>query len=217
MLVPSIACRLYQDCRLIDLSIGGAFVESARPLLPGTEASLEFALPTSQGRLIRASVRVEWAGDYFAGHGAPCVGNGLSFTSIPAEDRVAITEFLRKSYDATRGAMRVETRLPVKLRAEDRAAEGLVREMGEQSLFIETAAIAPLGTKIDVALRLPNATSPLSLHGVVLRVEPASPDLSAPAEADGPRGLRVQLHGLSIAGRELIKAFLDDTREERSE
>lgn len=214
--VPSIACRIFQDCRLIDLSIGGAFVESVKPLRPGSDLLIEFVLPTSQRRLVRAAVRVEWAGDYFAGRGAPCLGTGLSFTSIAAEDRVAITEFLRKAYDATRGAIRVATRLPVKLKTDDQAAEGLVRELGERSLFVETSAIAALGAEVEIAMRLPNATATLDLHGIVLRVEPSSRDISEPPNGSGPRGLRIELRDMSVGGRELIKAFLDETREDRA-
>ena len=210
--VPSIACRIYQDCRLIDLSIGGAFVESAKPLGPGAEATIEFALPTAAGRTVRATMRVEWAGDYFAGRGTPCLGMGLSFTSVSAEDRLAITEFLRKAYDLTRGALRVETRLPVRFRIEGRALEGLVRELGERSLFIETGAVAALGSELDLLLRLPNATAPVEVRGVVLRVEPASKDAPEPPSSNGVRGLRIEFRDLSVAARELIKGFLDDFR-----
>jgi Tfp pilus assembly protein PilZ len=214
MPVPSIACRVFQDCRLIELSIGGAFVESPKPLPPGTEADIEFALPSGAERLLRASMRVEWAGDYFAGRGTPCLGMGLSFRSISAEDRVAITEFLRKAYDATRGALRVSTRLPVKLRTEERTGEGLVRELGERAIFVETTAVAGLGAEVEIVMRLPNATSPVAARGVVLRVEPAGRDLSEPPNGGGPRGLRIEFRALSVAARELIKGFLDDTRRE---
>lgn len=210
--VPSIACRIYQDFRLIDLSIGGAFVESPHPLPAGTEAKVEFSLPSAGGRRVTASVRVEWAGDYFAGRGTPCFGMGLSFTSVAPEDRLAITEFLRKAYDLTRGALRVQTRLAVKFKLEGRSAEGLVRELCERSLFIETNAVASLGAEVELALSLPNATWPVAIRGVVLRVEPASEEAPAPPEGNGARGLRIEFRDLSIAARELIKSYLDDVR-----
>ncbi len=209
--VPSIACRVFQECRLIDLSIVGAFVESARPFAPGTRAEIEFTLPTRPNRPVRAGVQVEWGGDYFGGRGTPCLGMGLSFTTVSAEDRLAIAAFLRKAYDMTRGALGVKTRLPARLVVDGRRAEGLVRELGERGVFIETPAVVPLGSELEVLLDLPNATAPVKAQGVVVRIEP-HPSGAPPASGEAPRGLRLEWSDLSVAARELIKSYLDERR-----
>jgi hypothetical protein len=211
--VPSIACRLYQECRLIDLSIGGAFVESASPFGRGTEASIEFALPTAPARAIRAGVKVEWTGDYFGGRGTPCLGMGLSFRSVSPEDRLAIATFLRKAYDLTRGALRVRTRIPAKVTAGGHLASGLVREIGERGVYVETANLAPLGAEVEVEIDLPNATAPVRAHTIVVRVEAVPADGAAPEEhRHEMRGLRLEFVDLGIAARELIKSYLDDEK-----
>jgi hypothetical protein len=194
---------------MIDLSIGGAFVETERPLAPGSTASFEFAFPGAR-RPIRAKVKVEWSGDYFGGSGATSSGMGLSFIALAAEDRLALAAFLKKTYELSQAAVRLKTRLAAQLLTEGHEAKGVVLEIGERSALVRTGLVAPIGAEVDLALALPNATAPVRMSGVVVRVEPAPPDDEDENGRCSLSALRIEFDQVAFTARELIRAFLED-------
>ncbi len=72
-----------------DISEGGVFVSTYRPLPVGSEVDLEFTLPTSWQR-VRARGRVRWHRE--ASSGMP-PGVGIAFEEIDEIDRAAIERF----------------------------------------------------------------------------------------------------------------------------
>src|SRR4051812_152157 len=147
MALNPLASRVFQDGELIDLSIGGAFVTSERPLAKGSALTLEFALP-AQG-LVRIGTIVEWTGDYFQGAGGePLPGMGHSFVTIAPEVRIAITRYLASVYEISRAAQHVRASLPARINAGAQWANAQVREVGDRALFIETALPLPIGAEI---------------------------------------------------------------------
>ena len=230
--VRALPCRVYQDGQLIDLSIGGAFVATERPLPSGSHLTLEVTLP-GEGT-IRAQTQVQWSGDYFQGSvGRPCLGMGLQFTDIGAPDRGAITRFLVHVHQVTRAAQRVEADLAARVRIGDIWAPGRVRALNERGLFFESTAMAPLGQEVDILVRLPGAPRPVDFMGIVLRItggDPSGgngggqePESKAPwvqvddgsiAPPRTERGLEIALTELPPRSRELLQGFLSDARDE---
>ncbi len=76
-----------------DISGGGLFIESIRPLHDRTRLELEFALPTQPGLLITAQATVAWTRPQSAKH-LLAPGMGLAFTSIDPEAQARIVAFL---------------------------------------------------------------------------------------------------------------------------
>ena len=225
--------RVFQEGELIDLSIGGAFVTSERPLPKGSALTLEFMLPAHG--LVRIGTLVEWTGDYFQGEtGDPCPGMGLSFVAIEAEVRIAITRYLAGVYEVSQAARRVRTKLPARVNAGGRWQPASVRELAERTLFLETALSAPLGGDVDILIRLPALRAPIEARGVVLQVgtlsstaRPLAPGDGAaapkgapeqvPQLADDPRGLRIALSEVGLRAREQIRSFIEDAREDAAQ
>lgn len=203
----TVPCRVFQDGKLIDLSIGGAFVLTDRPLPHGCSISLELPLPGL--RTIRVRTTVERVGDYFEGTSAsPALGMGLRFVDMDPEDRIALTRFLRTVHEhATEGA-RVAARLRARVRSGESWLDGTVREVGERMIFLETDAVEPIGAEVDFIVRLPNAHAPIDARGTVLEVENGG-------DAH-PRGLRLELSEVGPHARALLDAFLAEAREERA-
>src|SRR6185436_5550560 len=74
-----------------DISSGGVFVATARPLPPGTTVTLYFTLP--DGRPVRAEGTVRWAREGKDGRSA---GMGVGFSTLDLDDRRAIADYCAK-------------------------------------------------------------------------------------------------------------------------
>jgi Tfp pilus assembly protein PilZ len=211
--VQPVPCRVHVDGQVVDLSIGGAFVVTERPLPPGTVVTFEVAVPGEC--TIRAQSLVEWTGDYFqGGAGSPCIGMGLSFREIDAEHRLAISRYLVALHTMSR-RHRIATDLDARVRVGGRWTPGTVRELGERGLFMETEAVAPLGEEVDVLLRLPNASKPVGVSGTVHEVVGGDPnDNGTEAVMRPERGLEIEMTELSPRAIELVKQFLEEQRAE---
>jgi len=216
--VKGLPCRVFLEGQVIDLSIGGAFVATERPFPSGVQVSLEATLP-GEGT-IRASTLVEWSGDYFQGTvGKPCIGMGLSFQEIDAEDRNAITRFLVHVHQVTQASKRVVTDLDARVRVGGAWMPGHVRAINERGLFFETTSAVPLGDEIDILVRFPSASRPIDFTGVVVQVAgggaPAGGAVFAPSAEAAVRGLEIEITELSPVAREVLQEFLEEERADR--
>ena len=72
-----------RECRIMDLSPTGAFIESFVPVVTGSEVTLQFQLPN--GHMVCAAGVVKY--HQFK------IGFGLEFTELSASDRNQITGF----------------------------------------------------------------------------------------------------------------------------
>ncbi len=213
-----IPCRVFQDCQLIDLSIGGAFLMTPRPFPKGSLFSIEVALPGQ--RTIRAVAQVEHVGDYFDGVAdKPCPGMGVSFTEIAPEDRIAVTRFLTSLYEVSRTGLRVDVDLPARVRIGEAWVAGLIRELSERMVLVATGATAAIGTDVHVLLKIPGARAPLEARGVVLAVTGGAGDdgdeggLTLGLE----RGLRIEMHEIPPKSKEVLDAYLAELRKDAAE
>jgi hypothetical protein len=220
--VDPLPARVLQEGRVIDLSIAGAFMMSSKPLPSGSQITLEIELPGD--RTVRAASVVEWSGDYFRGEGLqPLSGMGLRFVDIDPADRIAITRFLTRRYETAQAAVRVPTKLPARVGDEGNWIAGSVREIGERTLFIETAATAAVGTELDIQIRFPNFRAAVAARGVVLEVVTAdawgpadgrSPAAGLDRRAGGVAGLLIELREVTSRGRDVMNVYLDEARDQ---
>ena len=203
--IERLPCRVFQDGRILELSIGGAFIACERPLPKGSTINLEVALPGE--RTIRVPSRVQRVGDFYEGtHAEPANGMGLSFITIEAEDRIAITRYLASVHGSASTFARVRSSLPARLRTGETWSPGVVRQMGERTLFIATDAVLGIGDEVHLLLGLPNARMPVEARGIVL-------ELTASENGDGA-GLEVEISEVGSHARALIDAYLKDARDE---
>ena len=82
---------------------GGLFIESSSPLAPGSELSVEFALPDSPQRTISARAKVVWR-RHKVERLLMFPGMGLQFTDIPEDARnqiVTLVEALNRGRQPT--------------------------------------------------------------------------------------------------------------------
>ncbi len=237
LLVEGVTARVVLECRLIDLSIGGALVRIDRPLPSGTALTLEIPLDDGEAEPVRATARVEWIGDLGpSGGGVPAsMGMGVSFVAMrSADDRVRIARFLRRSYDVTRRLTSVATDLPCRFRtgpetaADDGAAAkggpapgtplpGRVRELGERLVFVESETIPPSDAPVAIEIDLPAASRPVVIRG---RTPPAGEetDLGGSGALRPGRaavtGFFVEVDEIPFAAKELIAAYMAELRDE---
>jgi len=79
----------------VNISTGGIFLETARPLPQGTPLQLEFTLPT-RGGAIRCQIRVAWVNhpDFPSKPGLP-PGIGVQMLDLPLDELHAIRDFIK--------------------------------------------------------------------------------------------------------------------------
>jgi uncharacterized protein (TIGR02266 family) len=85
------------------IGAGGLFIESSAPLAPGTELSVEFALPDRPWEKHKAKAKVAWTRNRPERH-MLFPGMGVQFTSIDEKARkelVELVEALNRSRTAT--------------------------------------------------------------------------------------------------------------------
>ena len=85
----------YDECE--DLSVGGIFVRTEKPLAEGTSVFLEIEMPGTDGRPIKVMGEVMWVvrkDEKKLSRKSP--GMGIRFNQISEEDRRAIRKFLAR-------------------------------------------------------------------------------------------------------------------------
>jgi uncharacterized protein (TIGR02266 family) len=75
------------------IGAGGLFIESSAPLAPGTELSVEFALPDRPWKTHKAKVKVAWTRSMPDRH-LLFPGMGVKFTEIDETARIELVELV---------------------------------------------------------------------------------------------------------------------------
>jgi uncharacterized protein (TIGR02266 family) len=98
---------------------------------------------------------------------------------------------------------RIHPRYPLRIRIDLVGPHGFVKATTENlstgGLFVATKAPYPVGSRVDLVLRILHAP-PMELGGEVRWVRDAAGGI--------PAGMGIRLHGLSTAQREVIESFL---------
>jgi len=80
-----------------NISEGGIFISTPNPLKPGTDIVIEFLLP-ELNRPLRINGKVVWNREQPAGHNLRR-GMGIKFEKLTEEDKMLISEVMRKLKD----------------------------------------------------------------------------------------------------------------------
>ncbi len=104
--------------------------------------------------------------------------------------------------NATAGHQPVHIQLDVTLQSESNFYMGLGDKLPNGGLFIATHMVRPVGTEVEVALRLPASDHVVQARGVVRWVR----DFSEATEA--PPGMGVRFEKLDPADMDAIQTFL---------
>jgi uncharacterized protein (TIGR02266 family) len=103
-----------------------------------------------------------------------------------------------------RDRVRCEVHIDLEVKSDDRAYSGMTRDLSEAGVFIATELDRPVGTLVDLLLRLPHRSEPCPCVGEVRWVRAPSDDPNAPP------GLGLRFVLLDPEARQAIKAFLAD-------
>jgi uncharacterized protein (TIGR02266 family) len=121
-----------REARVVNLSVGGAFVEVAAPATPGTEVDLELPLPDGAAP-VRARGQVRWTTEP-PSPGAP-TGVGLRFLHVGPTDLGRIARLVQMRTREPTGSLRRKVRLrlpeltsPLRTIARDLTEEGAMLE-----------------------------------------------------------------------------------------
>jgi Tfp pilus assembly protein PilZ len=207
-LPPKIEGVLQQECMIVDLSIGGAFLIPKNPFPIGSVTRLQFSLPLEDAPVISALCRVRWIGKYSAGKSG--LGMGVEFSEIGEQDRIAIARYLTKCYAISRKFKKVKTNIYAEVRDGDRRIDGLIRELSEDGAFLETEVLLPLGTSVDIAFTLPDVTFLLEMKGEVISV--LRPDSEGLVESLSS-GIGIEFLDPDLRTREIVEHFLREQKE----
>ncbi len=90
-------------------------------------------------------------------------------------------------------------RVKVDLRGPNGFTSGETENLSRGGLFVATNAPHPMGSRIQLMLRLLHAP-PMELTGVVRWIRPSG--------AGGPAGMGIQLEGMTAAQEGLIESFI---------
>jgi uncharacterized protein (TIGR02266 family) len=80
---------------------------------------------------------------------------------------------------------------------------GFTENVSEGGLFVATYFAKPLGSRVEMAVRLPGREDPLVLRGIVRWVRDYA------ATSDGHPGMGIQFESLSEEDRKVVVAFLE--------
>ncbi|GIW72023.1 MAG: hypothetical protein KatS3mg102_1565 [Planctomycetota bacterium] len=182
--IEPVSCTALQHGRLVDLSIGGAFVACEQPLPVGSVVTLRFSLPDRTAPL-EVVARVQWSRSNASGRPGPRHGMGVRFVSMAPEDRLAITRHLRRAYQLKQSAERLAADLPVRLRLEDGVHPGRLAALSENCVWLATEVALEVGTPVEIEIEPGGDEPPLAVRGEVLRLDapepaPACEDLTPP-------------------------------------
>ena len=97
---------------------------------------------------------------------------------------------------------RLSLELEVTLQSDSNFYMGLAQNLSNGGVFVATHLIQPLGTAVDLALRLPTRGVPLDLRGIVRWVREVS------AALEVPPGMGIEFEGISEDDTRAIGEFL---------
>jgi uncharacterized protein (TIGR02266 family) len=101
-----------------------------------------------------------------------------------------------------RAHRRFRIELEVSLQSDSNFYMGLTQNLSYGGLFVATQLVQPVGTQVEVSLRLPTSRAPRSLQGVVRWVREVS------IGVEGPPGMGIEFEGMSEADSRIIADFL---------
>jgi len=90
--------HIFTESQIVNISKGGVFINTPRPLANDSEIEIEFVLPRADKK-IRAKGKVKWAIDQVdRPDGTPGIipGMGIKFIEISKEDIKKISSYLKK-------------------------------------------------------------------------------------------------------------------------
>ncbi|SRR6266542_1335624 len=101
-----------------------------------------------------------------------------------------------------RAHRRFRIELEVSLQSDSNFYMGLTQNLSHGGLFVATHLVQPIGTLVEVALRLPTTSTPLSLQGAVRWVREFSIGI------EGPPGMGIEFDSVSDGESRVIADFL---------
>jgi uncharacterized protein (TIGR02266 family) len=101
-----------------------------------------------------------------------------------------------------RDRVRCEVHIELEVTSDQSSYSGVTRDLSEAGVFIATELNRPVGTLVDLSLRLPNRSEPCRCVGEVRWVR------SADADRDAPPGLGLRFVLVEPEARRAIQAFL---------
>ncbi len=101
-----------------------------------------------------------------------------------------------------RDRLRCEVHIDLEVSSDQGSYSGVTRDLSEAGVFIVTELDCPVGTQVDLSLRLPNRSEPCRCVGEVRWVR------TAEADKDIPPGLGLRFVLLEPEARRAIQAFL---------
>lgn len=101
---------------------------------------------------------------------------------------------------STRAFPRADINLAVVCRGVGGAIEDFARKIGAGGMFIETEALEPIGTRVDLQFRLPGIPGPVEVTGRVAWTRPHG--------SDHPGGMGIAFDGLDAATRARIEGLV---------
>src|SRR5262249_7889775 len=106
--------------------------------------------------------------------------------------------------DSGRVHPRVDVEIEVTLESESNFYVGLTENMSVGGLFIATHLVKPMGTTMEVLLKLPDEKGPIRVTGTVRWVRMFSDS------SDTSPGMGVRFGDMDAANHQRIRAFLDE-------
>jgi uncharacterized protein (TIGR02266 family) len=101
-----------------------------------------------------------------------------------------------------RSALRINVEYQVEMMTVGDFQKAYIRNISGGGLFVETANLAPLHTKVKLQLTLPNETQPISISGEISWINPRR-------TAAVPQGVGVKFLDLSEPHRRKIQKFVN--------
>jgi hypothetical protein len=176
-----------------NLSQGGACLELAERLLPGTP--LQVIFQTAHGH-IQAEAQVVWARESAPPAGS--VFHGIVFTEIPSGQEQAFRDLLRTSAAHVRHAgIRLASDIAITCQRKGEAGpplQGWTEDISRSGLLLRLPQAIPAGTLLELTLHI--AGERVLAEGTVVWVEP--PQARKPGEAIR-HGFRFTALGLFLA------------------
>lgn len=196
--------------RVVDLSVGGAFVETGAPHPPvGEVCPLELTDADDRAR-IEARVVFHLPEGRAAAFGR-MAGFGVHFVSLSPAAREALSHVIARlavGTDAPGAERRFERRLPVRLaldlRTEADVQKALTENLSSGGVFVKTAHPPERGSRVDLTLTLPGEDARLTVAAEVRHVVDA-----AGAEQHGQSpGVGLEFKDASAMVNERLSSFL---------
>lgn len=132
----------------------------------------------------------------------PLPASAPEAASVPEAVSVPEAEPASSPASFRRRSGRLSAELEVSLFSDSNFYVGFTENLSEGGLFVATYLMRPLGSKVEMSVRLPGRAEPLILRGEVRWVREYSPT------SDGCPGMGIQFDGVSESDHSDIAAFL---------